>query len=135
VATSLQDGFPSWIKKNLGCHEMLVLLICVVSFLCGLPFVTRGGIFFFQLVDQYAASVSLMYLAFFELVGVCWLYGAGRLAKDVNNMTGVLPGKYVRACWWLVSPLTLLVSSRKAIFKRIVCRVWGRIQIFKNASI
>lgn len=41
VVTSIQDGFPNWIKKRLMCHEVLVLVICVVSFLCGLPNVTN----------------------------------------------------------------------------------------------
>lgn len=41
VVTSIQDGFRSIIKKRLFCHEMLVLVICVVSFLCGLPNVTE----------------------------------------------------------------------------------------------
>jgi hypothetical protein len=41
VVTSIQDGFPAWIKKNLMCHEVLVLIICVVSLICGLPNVTQ----------------------------------------------------------------------------------------------
>lgn len=71
----------------------------------------QGGIYFFQLVDHYTASISIMYLAFFEVVGVAWLYGAGRLARNVRDMTGRMPGLYMRACWWFVSPVTLLVSG------------------------
>lgn len=41
VATSLQDGFSGWIKRHLSNHEMLVLLICGISFFFGLPCVTR----------------------------------------------------------------------------------------------
>lgn len=108
VATSLQDGFSGWIKRNLNSHEVLVLLICFVSFLLGLPYVTEGGIYFFQLVDHYTASISIMYLAFFEVVGVTWLYGAGRLARNIRDMTGLMPGPYIRACWWVISPATLL---------------------------
>lgn len=108
VATSLQDGFSGWIKRHLNNHEVLVLVICGVSFFFGLPCVTRGGIYFFQLVDHYTASISIMYLAFFEVVGVAWLYGAGRLARNVRDMTGHMPGLYMRACWWVVSPATLL---------------------------
>ncbi|KAJ1522238.1 hypothetical protein ONE63_002545 [Megalurothrips usitatus] len=108
VATSLQDGFSTWIKRHLNSHEVLVLLICVISFLLGLPYVSEGGIYFFQLVDHYTASISIMYLAFFEVVGVAWLYGAGRLARNVRDMTGTMPGLYMRACWWVISPATLL---------------------------
>lgn len=43
VVTSIQDGFPKWVKRHLLCHEVLVLLICVVSFLFGLPNITQVG--------------------------------------------------------------------------------------------
>ena len=41
VVTSIQDGFPNWIKRNLVYHEVLVLIVCVVSFLFGLPNITQ----------------------------------------------------------------------------------------------
>lgn len=41
VVTSIQDGFPGWIRKRLMCHEVLVLIVCVISFLLGLPNVTE----------------------------------------------------------------------------------------------
>lgn len=37
MVTSIQDGFPNWIKKKLVYHELLVLIVCVVSFFFGLP--------------------------------------------------------------------------------------------------
>jgi solute carrier family 6 GABA transporter-like protein 6/8/11/12/13 len=35
----------------------------------------QGGVFFFQLIDYYAAAMSLMYLAFFEVIAITWFYG------------------------------------------------------------
>ncbi|CAH1283761.1 unnamed protein product [Diabrotica balteata] len=107
VVTSLQDGFPGWISRNLTCHEILVLVICVVSFLCGIPNVTKGGIYFFQLIDHYAASISIMYLAFFEVIGVAWFYGAWRLSKNVKTMTGRHPGYFIKFCWLIATPLMI----------------------------
>lgn len=40
--------------------------------------------------------MSLMYIAFFEVVAVVWIYGAGRLAGNVADMTGSPPNLYVR---------------------------------------
>ncbi|KAK0156818.1 hypothetical protein PV327_011594 [Microctonus hyperodae] len=91
VVTSIQDGFPNWVKSNLLCHETLVFIICVVSFICGLPNVTQGGIFFFQLIDHYAASISIMFLAFFEVIAISWFYGVRRLCSNVAEMTGRTP--------------------------------------------
>nr|QRN45426.1 sodium- and chloride-dependent GABA transporter ine [Carausius morosus] len=108
VVTSIQDGFPNWIKKKLMCHEMLVLIVCVVSFLFGLPHITEGGIYFFQLVDHFAASISIMYLAFFEIIAISWFYGVHRLAKNVHEMTGRQPSLYFRFCWWFAAPVLIM---------------------------
>ncbi|CAG0925071.1 unnamed protein product, partial [Notodromas monacha] len=109
VITSLTDAYGAWIKKWLKKHELLVLVVCCLSFLCGLPNVTEGGIYYFQLIDHYAASVSIMYLTFFEVIAVCWFYGAGRLARNCLEMTGHLPSLYFQFCWWFASPLLIAV--------------------------
>lgn len=108
VITSIQDGFPKWVKKHLMCHEMLVLVVCIVSFLFGLPHITQGGIYFFQLVDHYTASISIMILAFFEVIAISWFYGAHRLARNVQDMTGRNPSLYIRFCWWVAAPVLLM---------------------------
>ncbi|XP_023248599.1 sodium- and chloride-dependent GABA transporter ine-like isoform X2 [Copidosoma floridanum] len=108
VVTSIQDGFPKWVKKHLVCHEVLVLLVCFVSFLFGLPNITQGGIYFFQLVDHYAASISIMFLAFFEVIAISWFYGVGRLSSNVKEMTGRAPSVYFRFCWLIAAPLLIM---------------------------
>lgn len=89
VVTSIQDGFPDFIRRRLVYHELLVLCVCAVSLVFGLPHIIQSGIYFFQLMDYYAASLSITYLAFFEVVGIAWFYGVGRLSKNIKQMTGV----------------------------------------------
>uniref|UniRef100_T1IMI3 Transporter n=1 Tax=Strigamia maritima TaxID=126957 RepID=T1IMI3_STRMM len=108
VVTSLRDSFGHAFACCLKRHEILVLIVCLVAFVCGLPNVTQGGIYFFQLMDYYAAAISLLYLAFFEVVAIVWFYGAGRLARNIQEMTGSLPSIYFRFCWWVIAPLTIL---------------------------
>lgn len=67
----------------------------------------QGGIYFFQLIDHYAASISIMYLAFFEVIGVTWFYGAWRLSKNVKTMTGRHPGYFIKFCWMTATPLMI----------------------------
>ncbi|KAG5896455.1 hypothetical protein JTB14_002597 [Gonioctena quinquepunctata] len=107
VVTAIQDGFPGWIKKNLMCHEVLVLIVCMVSLLCGLPHVTEGGIYVFQLIDHYAATISIMYLAFFEVIAIAWFYGSWRLSQNVKTMTGRHPGWFIKFCWTIATPLMI----------------------------
>ncbi|XP_050085310.1 sodium- and chloride-dependent GABA transporter ine isoform X1 [Anopheles aquasalis] len=108
VVTSIQDGFPRWIKRKLVYHELLVLIVCVVSFFAGLPNLIQGGIYFFQLIDHYAASVSIMFLAFFETIAISWFYGINRLSKNVKQMTGRYPSLYLRFCLLVAVPLLLI---------------------------
>ncbi|XP_037052346.1 sodium- and chloride-dependent GABA transporter ine isoform X1 [Bradysia coprophila] len=108
VVTSIQDGFPNWIKNKLVYHELLVLMVCVVSFFFGLPNLIQGGIYFFQLIDHYAASISIMFLAFFQMIAITWFYGVRRLSKNIKQMTGKGPSYYFRSCWLVVGPLLLI---------------------------
>lgn len=44
VVTSIQDGFSSWIKRKLIYHELLVLIVCVISFFFGIPNIIQVNI-------------------------------------------------------------------------------------------
>lgn len=76
------------IRKRLVYHELLVLCVCAVSLVFGLPHIIHSGIYIFQLMDYYAASLSITYLAFFEIVAIAWFYGVDRLSKNIKQMTG-----------------------------------------------
>jgi len=108
TVTTIKDAYGHWVRKYLKRHEVLVLLVCFVSFLLGIPNITKGGIYFFQLMDYYTAAISLMYIAFFEVVAIVWVYGANRLASNVREMTGSLPNIYIRSCWMVASPCLIL---------------------------
>ena len=101
--TSLMDGFGQSLMKYLRQKELLVLVVCFTAFLLGIPHVmqvhitnhcvrhpimtivssidmlkglsVQVGIYVFQLMDHYTAIVSIMFLAFFEVVATCWIYG------------------------------------------------------------
>ena len=66
----------------------------------------------FTLLDHYTAVVALMFLAFCEIVTVCWLYGGRRLADDVKRFTGAEPSLYFVVCWLAFAPVLVWVSSR-----------------------
>lgn len=151
VVTSIQDGFPRWIKRHLGYHEIVVLFVCLISFLFGLPnliqvntnptysvlcsgttyhgfmimiwFVNhalihlpflllfKSGIYYFQLMDHYTASVTIMFLAFCQMIAIAWFYNIERLSKNVKQMTGKAPSLYLKSCWVMFGPCLLFVSN------------------------
>ncbi|KAM6895740.1 sodium- and chloride-dependent betaine transporter-like [Xenentodon cancila] len=118
LATAITDLFPSRLRRP-GAREMLVLAIAVVCFLLGLPFITEGGIFFFNLVDSFGPSgTSLLVIACVETVVVAWIYGADRFYDNIEDMIGYRPLPVLKYCWLFVTPLicglTLLYNMVQA---------------------
>ena len=109
VITSIKDGFESIIETKKIRHEVIVLIVCLVSLLCGVPNLFQGGIYFFQILDYYTAAISLMYIALFETVGIVWIYGVDRLSANVEEMTGNQPNIIFKICWKFVSPVLILI--------------------------
>ncbi|XP_054630716.1 sodium- and chloride-dependent GABA transporter ine isoform X3 [Dunckerocampus dactyliophorus] len=106
--TFIKDEFGPQVLRFLKREELLALIVCIVSFLLGLPHVTKGGIYVFQLMDHYTAVVSLMFLAFFEVIAVCWFFGVPRICCIIERMLGKSVNFYFRICWFLLCPLLVL---------------------------
>ncbi|RUS79168.1 hypothetical protein EGW08_013076 [Elysia chlorotica] len=107
IVTTIQDHFGDVVRRWFKRKEILVLVVCFISFLAGLPNITQGGFYFFQLIDYYAAALSLMVLAFFEVIAICWFYGARNLANNIKLMTGSRPNIFFIVCWYGLSPLLI----------------------------
>uniref|UniRef100_A0A8C4NI48 Uncharacterized protein n=1 Tax=Eptatretus burgeri TaxID=7764 RepID=A0A8C4NI48_EPTBU len=90
-------------------RKIVVFMTCFAGFLLGLPMVTQAGIYFFQLVDHHSSIVTLVFIAFFEVIAVCWLYGIPLLSRNVQEMTGKKPALLFRVCWYFVSPCLVLI--------------------------
>lgn len=114
AVTFIKDEFGAQILRFLKREELLVLAVCITGFILGIPHVTKGGIYVFQLMDHYTAVVSLMFLAFFEVVAICWIFGVPRICLMVKRMQGKTPNIYFRLCWLVLCPmlvLCILISS------------------------
>nr|A7Y2X0.1 RecName: Full=Sodium- and chloride-dependent glycine transporter 2; Short=GlyT-2; Short=GlyT2; Short=xGlyT2; AltName: Full=Solute carrier family 6 member 5 [Xenopus laevis]ABV03173.1 glycine transporter 2 [Xenopus laevis] len=104
IVTSVSDEFP----KLLRTHKPLFTLVCCVAFfIMGFPMITQGGIYMLQLVDNYAASYSLVIIAIFELVGISYIYGLQRFCEDIEMMIGFQPSRFWKICWAFVTPTIL----------------------------
>lgn len=103
MVTSLMDEFHQHLMTFFKRKELFVLAICGAACLLGIPLVMQVrtgiyrmslnqsvsltnelvslqvGIYVFQLMDHYTAIVSIMFLAFFEVIAICWIYGKQRL--------------------------------------------------------
>uniref|UniRef100_A0A8C2X352 Transporter n=1 Tax=Cyclopterus lumpus TaxID=8103 RepID=A0A8C2X352_CYCLU len=78
--------------------------------ICGCGHVSlQVGIYVFQLMDHYTAIVSIMFLAFFEVIAICWSYGKQMLCFCFSEMTGKGPNIFFRLCWLIVAPVLITV--------------------------
>ncbi|XP_022368186.1 sodium-dependent neutral amino acid transporter B(0)AT3 [Enhydra lutris kenyoni] len=88
--------------------EVLTGLVCLLCLLLATGFALQSGSYWLQVFDNYAAPLNLIIFAFFEVVGVAYVYGMPRFSDDIACMTGRRPGLYWRVTWKVISPLLLL---------------------------
>jgi len=85
-------------------------IVCGVSLLIGLIFVTKGGIYWFNLFDYYTCVAAIFFVCLMECVGLMWCDKATwPMFKDqVKEHTGWNLGAACEACFKFVSPCLLL---------------------------
>ncbi|XP_036371937.1 sodium-dependent neutral amino acid transporter B(0)AT1-like [Megalops cyprinoides] len=106
VMVPLQDLkiFPKkWPK------EAITGSICCFSLLIALIFVQASGNYWLALFDNFAGSIPLLIIAFFEMVAVVYLYGIDRFNEDIEFMIGHKPNIFWQSTWRVISPLIMLV--------------------------
>ncbi|NXF90305.1 S6A18 protein, partial [Eubucco bourcierii] len=89
--------------------ELLSGMICLVCFLVALCFTLGSGSYWIDIFDSYASSLPLLVIAFFEVIGVVYIYKIKRFSKDLKRMTGRKPNLYWQITWRFISPLLLLI--------------------------
>lgn len=85
-------------------------IICFVSYVVGLVFVTRGGIYYFDLFDSYCSVLVLFLVTGLECVGLTWS-SKGQIWQDFKTRcqewTGIELGCTMEVLWKWFCPLVL----------------------------
>ncbi|KAK4879884.1 hypothetical protein RN001_008030 [Aquatica leii] len=104
IISSVSDEYPILRK-----HKHLVTLgYCVVTFIASTIFVTNGGIYWLQLFDWYAASISVILICIVEVVIVGWTYGINNFIRDVEFMLQHKVNWWWPLCWKFITPIILI---------------------------
>lgn len=101
--TGITDEWPHLLRKR---KELVVLVVCLLSYLVGLSMVTNGGMYVFELFNSYSSSgICLLALIFFECVAISWFYGVGNFYRALEDMLGFYPSIWWKICWTVATPL------------------------------
>ncbi|XP_011836481.1 PREDICTED: sodium- and chloride-dependent transporter XTRP3 isoform X2 [Mandrillus leucophaeus] len=106
ILTPLTDS------KIISSHlpkEAISGLVCLVNCAIGMVFTMEAGNYWFDIFNDYAATLSLLLIVLVETIAVCYVYGLRRFESDLKAMTGRAVSWYWKVMWAGVSPL-LIVS-------------------------
>ncbi|KAK2168558.1 hypothetical protein LSH36_16g14023 [Paralvinella palmiformis] len=104
MTSGFVDEFPKFLK---GRKMQFTALMCFAEFLLGIPIVTQGGMYIFQIMDWYSATFSLMTISTIECLVIAWRYGVNRLYGDIQLMIGFKPTIWWKICWTMITPAVL----------------------------
>ncbi|XP_068598918.1 sodium- and chloride-dependent neutral and basic amino acid transporter B(0+)-like [Brachionichthys hirsutus] len=109
IVTGLCDAFPEVFKTK---RPLLTLTACLITFLLGLPLVTRAGVYWVTLLDLFLGGWLLLFIALMEIIGFIYIYGGSRFIEDIEMMIGKKSVYFWLGCkvsWYFVSPCIVLV--------------------------
>ncbi|KFM57632.1 Sodium- and chloride-dependent GABA transporter 1, partial [Stegodyphus mimosarum] len=129
LVSSIVDEWP---KLLMARRKLFSLFVCIVLCLLGLPMVTEGGMYIFQLMDFYAASgIPLLFTVFFQVIAIAWVYGVGRLSKNIQAMLGFQPGWYLKIGWTVLIPfvtmgifLFSIIDYKPLVYAKVYTYPW-----------
>ncbi|XP_025947538.1 sodium- and chloride-dependent transporter XTRP3 isoform X1 [Apteryx rowi] len=105
ILTPLTDS------KFIATHlpkEVISGLVCLINCVIGLTFTMEAGNYWFDIFNDYAATLSLLLIVLVETIAVCYAYGIRRFEKDLHTMIGHKPSWYWKIMWAFASPLLII---------------------------
>ncbi|KFR16170.1 Sodium- and chloride-dependent transporter XTRP3A, partial [Opisthocomus hoazin] len=108
----LEQGISDVLPEGSACPwEILPSLhsvVCLINCVIGLIFTMEAGNYWFDIFNDYAATLSLLLIVLVEAIAVCYIYGIRRFEKDLHTMIGRKPNWYWKIMWAFASPLLII---------------------------
>uniref|UniRef100_A0A4D5R9I8 Transporter n=1 Tax=Scolopendra viridis TaxID=118503 RepID=A0A4D5R9I8_SCOVI len=99
--------------------EVVSGIICLISFFIGLIFCTGAGEYWVNVFDSCSGSMGLLLIAFFEVIGIVYIYGHEKFMDDIEDMVGDRPNLYWSFMWRFGSPIVMIVVFVSSIIYRV----------------
>lgn len=110
IYEAIEDVIPKIFKKF---GKFILVGMCLLQFVLGIPLVTQGGIHMLVILDRYTSDFNLCLFLILECVAVCWVYGLKRFLEDIEMMLGKMSvglRGYLSVAWAVSAPAFCLVS-------------------------
>ncbi|XP_076753819.1 sodium- and chloride-dependent GABA transporter 1 [Xylocopa sonorina] len=103
--TGVVDNWPDLLRPH---RKKFTIAICCLMFLLGVPMVTHGGVYIFQLMDFYSASgMSILWVCFFQTIAISWIFGAKKFCDCIRQMMGIRLNRFWYICWVFFAPVIM----------------------------
>jgi NSS family neurotransmitter:Na+ symporter len=70
-------------------------IICLLGFLASLIFITGGGLYWLEIVDQFISNFGLVLVGLAECLIIGWVFHLPRLREHANKTSDIKIGR-----WW-----------------------------------
>ena len=104
VSASVSDKFHLNPKKTTQG-------ICAVAFVISILYVTRAGLAWLDIVDNWTNQINLIVIGVMETIAVGWLFDPKKVLKEVNRNTK----KFKMPGWWFVTSVKFIAPILLAI--------------------
>lgn len=107
-----KDFFPVIDKYK----SIFVFILCLFMYSLGLIYCTQAGIYWIDIMDNFATGWAILIIGALECICIGWFYGHRRFYKDISIMIGSWFNKrwihvYFTVCWRFLSPFLLIVAT------------------------
>ncbi|XP_037519612.1 sodium- and chloride-dependent GABA transporter 1-like [Rhipicephalus sanguineus] len=114
IVAGVIDQWPSMVNRR----KLVTLCLVVTQFLLGLPMTTQGGMYLFQLMDNYAVSgITLLFIVFSQATALSWVYGTMNISDNIKEMIGRRPNFLLRLGWTVFTPFMCVAIFMFTVIK------------------
>ncbi|KAK3594648.1 hypothetical protein CHS0354_003571 [Potamilus streckersoni] len=118
VVTAIIDERVEILRK---WRILILLCVCCIFYLLGLPQATQAGIYILQLVDEYAATIPPIVNGIVMCLVLAWIYKVRHFCSDIQHMSGFPVSSWWKVVWSFITPIIiiLLLVLRAVGFKSL----------------
>lgn len=131
IISGMVDEYP----KFRAVQHWVTLATCFFMWIVSNVFITRGGMYWLQLFDWYAASISVILICLVEIVIVGWIYGVHNFIRDVEFMIGHKVGIWWMLTWKYITPTILSVMKKKTESPTAIDVTFSKLKLSSSFSV